>query len=340
MFVPCLNGFRNDESFMQEVTDCSPLVTIVIPVFNVEKYISQCLESVLAQSYENLEVICIDDCGSDSSVDILSGYIQADRRIRLIKHNKNLGLGPARNTGLKKARGEYIYFLDSDDWIEKDTIGLMVKQAIDTKADVVIASAEAFPDEEKEDLKDEVKRKNEWLDVSSALMTIDGQRFDYAIRHIPCTAWGKLYKTEFLLKNKLFFINRKVLHEDNGFHLKVMSCEPTICSFEKRLYKYRIRSSSLMSFGAKEGGSDKAMAIALEDAMVYLRSAKKASWMIQVIKDVYWKHFLKSFCGFAFFWGRSQKRLSLCGISVFKQTVTRKNKTKITLLGIPLYIGK
>ena len=95
---------------MQEVTDCSPLVTIVIPVFNVEKYISQCLESVLAQSYENLEVICIDDCGSDSSVDILSGYIQADRRIRLIKHNKNLGLGPARNTGLKKARGEYIYF--------------------------------------------------------------------------------------------------------------------------------------------------------------------------------------------------------------------------------------
>ena len=55
MFVPCLNGFRNDESFMQEVTDCSPLVTIVIPVFNVEKYISQCLESVLAQSYENLD---------------------------------------------------------------------------------------------------------------------------------------------------------------------------------------------------------------------------------------------------------------------------------------------
>lgn len=82
-----------------------PLVTIVIPIYNVERYIRQCLESVIAQTYKNLEILCVDDKGSDGSIEIVNSLLVKDSRIRILRHNKNLGLGPARNTGIKAATG-------------------------------------------------------------------------------------------------------------------------------------------------------------------------------------------------------------------------------------------
>lgn len=127
--------------------DClSPLVTIVIPVFNVEEYIVQCIQSVIAQSYKNIEILCIDDQGTDRSMDAVSTLALLDKRIRVLKHVTNLGLGSARNTGIREARGEFIYFLDADDWIMPKTIENLVAKAISEATDIVIGSAFAFSD--------------------------------------------------------------------------------------------------------------------------------------------------------------------------------------------------
>lgn len=102
---------------MPSYTQYCPLISIIIPVFNVEQYIPQCLSSVLRQSYKNLEIICIDDGSTDSSLDILRHYQQTDTRIRVISQT-NKGVAAARNLGLNLASGELLIFIDSDDWLD------------------------------------------------------------------------------------------------------------------------------------------------------------------------------------------------------------------------------
>lgn len=102
---------------MPSYTQYCPLISIIIPVFNVEQYIPQCLSSVLRQSYKNLEIICIDDSSTDSSLGILRHYQQTDTRIRVISQT-NKGVAAARNLGLNLASGELLIFIDSDDWLD------------------------------------------------------------------------------------------------------------------------------------------------------------------------------------------------------------------------------
>ena len=94
-----------------------PLVSIVVPVYNVESYIEECLQSVCSQTYENLEIICVDDVGNDRSMDVVRSFAVKDCRIKIIEHDKNKGLAEARNTGLEHVSGDYVFFLDSDDWL-------------------------------------------------------------------------------------------------------------------------------------------------------------------------------------------------------------------------------
>ena len=101
-------------------------ISIIIPVYNVEKYLSRCLESVINQSYKNIEIIIVNDGSTDNSFDICNKYKKKDKRVILIDQN-NQGLSGARNTGLKHATGEYICFIDSDDYVEKDYVEYLYK---------------------------------------------------------------------------------------------------------------------------------------------------------------------------------------------------------------------
>lgn len=111
-----------------------PLVTIIVPVYNVEKYLKKCVDSILNQTYKNIEVILIDDgsSASDKSPIICDEYAKKDKRIKVI-HKINGGLSSARNAGLDIAKGDYIYFVDSDDWIDKDTIKDNIKILVEKK---------------------------------------------------------------------------------------------------------------------------------------------------------------------------------------------------------------
>ena len=114
-----------------------PDVSVIVPVYNVERYLAECLDSVLEQPDVNLEVVCIDDCGTDNSIAILQEYQKRDARIRIVSHSENRGLSAARNTGIAAAKGEYIVLLDSDDLLKANTLALQVETIRRDQADMV-----------------------------------------------------------------------------------------------------------------------------------------------------------------------------------------------------------
>ena len=113
------------------------LVTIVVPVYNVEKYLRKCLNSIVNQTYENIEIICVDDGSPDNSINILNEFAQSDKRVKIIRQ-ENQGLSGARNTGINNAIGKYIMFIDSDDWIELNMVELMVNKIENENLDLVV----------------------------------------------------------------------------------------------------------------------------------------------------------------------------------------------------------
>ena len=123
----------------------TPLITIIIPVYNAKKYLRDCIESILSQTYHNLEIILIDDGSTDGSEKLVNDYAKSDKRIKVV-HQKNMGLSDARNTGLKHATGKYITFVDSDDRIEPNMIENLFNALIDSQADIAICSfKEIYP---------------------------------------------------------------------------------------------------------------------------------------------------------------------------------------------------
>lgn len=123
-------------------------ISVVIPIYNVEKYLARCLDSVINQTFKDLEIICVNDCSPDNSTIILNDYIKKDDRIRIINREKNGGLSAARITGLKNAKGKYIYFLDSDDWIKEDFLEKMYSKANELNLNALCCTniLNVFPD--------------------------------------------------------------------------------------------------------------------------------------------------------------------------------------------------
>ena len=119
-------------------------VSVIVPVYNVEQYLARCLDTVLAQTYENLEVICVNDGSTDNSLNILEHYARFDSRIKIV-NKENGGLGSARNAGIKEAEGKYILFLDSDDYIASFAVEHLVKNAEKNNADICLLYTSPSP---------------------------------------------------------------------------------------------------------------------------------------------------------------------------------------------------
>ena len=112
-------------------------ISVIVPVYNVEKFLHVCLNSVLNQTYPDFEIICIDDASTDSSLEILEYFFQKDSRIKIIKQDFNQGPGHSRNCGLNVAKGKYIFFLDGDDWIDFNTFEVLIKKADENDLDLL-----------------------------------------------------------------------------------------------------------------------------------------------------------------------------------------------------------
>ena len=117
-----------------------PKVSVILPIYNVEKYLRKCLDSVINQTLKDIEIICINDCSADNCENIILEYAKKDGRIKIINNEKNYGIGFSRNIGINESSGEYISFIDADDYIEKDYIEILYNTAIKNKADIVFTN--------------------------------------------------------------------------------------------------------------------------------------------------------------------------------------------------------
>lgn len=222
----------------------APLVSIGIPVYNVEPYIEKCLLSVLNQSYQNLEILVVDDLGKDKSMDIVAKLQQSHplgNCIKIIRHPENRGLGEARNTAIEHAGGKYLCFVDSDDYIEPETIEVLLKEAEAYDTDTVLASSrKVVYGTDKEEPTFTYKKREVLLgkDVFANYLCQDLRW------HIGINAWNILFKLDFLLKNNLRFAARK--DEDALFLSDFYSEVERAVLLPNITYNYVLRPGSIM----------------------------------------------------------------------------------------------
>ena len=201
-------------------------VSVIVPVYNGEKYIEKCLHSLINQTLKDIEIIVIDDGSKDNTNKILQKYKE---KIKIIKQ-KNLGVATARNKGLEIAIGEYIYFVDSDDWIEKDTLEKLYSKAIDNNYDCVMCNFWYINDNKK--WPGVVTNKKDILNIND--------KKDYMIKMFP-VIWNKIYKKEKILK---FKFKNGVWAEDVEYLYRIISNIDNIGIVEDKLYYYYQRESS------------------------------------------------------------------------------------------------
>lgn len=205
--------------------DRTPKVSIIVPVYNVAPYLQQCMDSLISQTYRNIEIICIDDGSTDASGEILDQYAAADVRIS-VRHTPNSGVASARNTALSYATGEYVTFVDGDDWIDTTTCEKALLQAETQHADLVMwpyirefpnhsAPKVIFPEGKSFD-------KNECRELQRRMIGLWGNELARPENaDALCTVWGKLYHREIIEKNNIRFadLRRIGTYEDGLFNL-------------------------------------------------------------------------------------------------------------------------
>jgi glycosyltransferase involved in cell wall biosynthesis len=308
----------------------SNIVSIIIPIYNVEKYIQQCLESVTYQTYGNLEILCVDDCGQDDSIAIVEAYALKDARITLITHSLNQGLACARNTGMEYATGEYLYFLDSDDFISCDAIQSMLDSALNHRSDVVFSRVElAVEEDAKGDELSAIKRYLSF-EAQSEYEDVSRDTFELFLEKFPCVAWNKLFNAEFLKSNYISFVKQNIVHEDEGFHVKILANLPRISFVDEVGYFYRIRSNSIMQKAINDWEKKvKALTVSLDDAISYLNKYEKSEYIELVKARPLYRH-----CYAA----ENKKKPSL--FSKLIRIRVRRNHKRLQIFGITLYESK
>lgn len=214
-----------------------PPVSIVVPVYNVSRYLPQCLESVLSQTYQNIEVLIVDDGSTDGSGSICDRFAERDPRIRVI-HTDNRGLSAARNLGLESISGAFISFIDSDDWIEPNTVETLVKAALQTKADVVTMKA-CMEYVGKTSYPQVVKKRSHVYRGGDILAA-------YAEGLLGNAAWNKLYRAECFRDLRFPYGHN---YEDVVVAWKLMKGLSenggSVAALSEVLYHFRARKSSI-----------------------------------------------------------------------------------------------
>lgn len=234
-------------------------ISIVVPVYNAEQYLTQCVKSLVHQTYENLEIICVNDGSKDHSGEILDNLAKEDRRIKVI-HQENCGALAARNTGIQNATGSYIMFLDSDDWIDLDTCETAMKVMMDQGADLVFWSyKQEFASNSRE-------KFLPWEDgkvfdngaVQSQLQRRQCGLLGEELAHPEhadtlATTWGKLYHLETLKKG--FLEQTKIQYtgtsEDAIFNLYVLNYFSKAVYIKRCFNHYRKTNTTSFTSGYK-----------------------------------------------------------------------------------------
>lgn len=227
------------------------LISVIIPIYNVEQYLPQCINSVLKQTYTNLEIILVDDGSPDYCGKMCDEYAQKDDRIRVI-HKKNAGLGEARNSGLEVATGKYVYFIDSDDWIELDMLHKLLQEANNINADFVMCGFKKYVNDLNSVIEQHIEKKRILCGqevTEQLLLPMVAQKSDIQEDYtINMCVWTNLYRRSIIEKYRIRFLSeREYLSEDICFNLEYLMHTQCAVILPDTFYFYRYNPTSLTS---------------------------------------------------------------------------------------------
>lgn len=210
-----------------------PKISVVIPVYNVKDFLTECVESVLVQTFENFEILLIDDGSTDGSKKLIDELIKKDERIRVF-HKENGGLSSARNVGIRKSEGEFLAFVDSDDSVKPSFLKELYESIKEDNSDVSVCGYGL-----------EIPEKRTLSGKEACIKLLTEQK------NLDILAWNKLYKKSLFLENNIFYPEGK-LHEDNLTTYKLYSKAKKVSFIPKSLYNYRKRPGSITEANKKE----------------------------------------------------------------------------------------
>jgi glycosyltransferase involved in cell wall biosynthesis len=214
-----------------------PKLSIIVPFYKAEKYVKQCIDSILNQSFKDFELIVINDASPDNTLSILKEYQTIDKRIKIINHQNNLGVSGARNSGLKIVTGDYITFIDQDDWIHENMYENMVNSALINNADIVECNYEENGFSVLKNMPDKLTSYK--LDINDYIILLYKNCISLAL-------WNKIYKFKSIKNNNIFFMDHeKVEAEDLLFNLEVFGESKVINIINKNYYHHTRHPESL-----------------------------------------------------------------------------------------------
>lgn len=222
-------------------------LSIVIPIYNVEKYLNECLDSVVNQKLDNYEVLLINDGSTDRSEKIIDEYVKKYKFIKKINKTNN-GLSAARNTGIELAKGKYIAFVDSDDYIEHNMMSRMLNMAKDNEADIVICDIEMFEDGTNKVL-GRIETYNDESD-NKIITNVDAVKM-YLMQKITGHAWNKIYKRKLFVDNEIRY-NVGKYYEDMYPTLRLLDTSKKIILIKGAYYKYRQSPNNITSCSSEK----------------------------------------------------------------------------------------
>ena len=213
-------------------------VSVIVPVYNVKKYLRKCLDSIIGQTLKDIEIILVNDGSTDSSLSICEEYAEKDKRITLIS-KENRGPSHTRNTGLKTAKGEYISFVDSDDYIEENMLEKLYNLGQESSADIIFCNHDIISF-------NTFKGKPYPYPTGKTVYASEfAKNTNYFLGGNIMTVWGKIYRRDFLSENNIFFNDNIRFYEDFPFSSLCMEKAESICGTDEVLYHYVLRDNSL-----------------------------------------------------------------------------------------------
>ena len=228
-----------------------PKISVIVPVYNVEKYLAKCLDTILSQTFSNIEIICVNDGSTDGSRKILEEYKQKDSRV-IIVDKENGGLSSARNAGMKVATGEFISFIDSDDWVDETMLEKMYENITSLNTDISICAVHQY-----DEVKQEIDDSCEYFTLGYFNECFDNRAFSYIdtkdfLMNVCVMAWNKLYRKSFLDECQVEFPDG-LIFEDGPFFFSIFFKTKRVSIIRDFLYYYRInRSGSILKKGGKQ----------------------------------------------------------------------------------------
>lgn len=302
-------------------------LSIIVPVYNVEKYLPKCLESLIKQTLKDIEIICVNDGSMDNSLAILKEFASKDSRIRIID-NQHQGVAKTRNTGIEQSTGEYIGFVDSDDYIDIDFFEKLYNSATKSNSDIAIASI--------------LKHKNffniynaKYTKEETAITIQDKIKLCEDKKHFFFYAWNKIYHSGFIKENNIKFSEGQI-YEDVMFAIKALYYSNKIISVYGTKYHYIEHENSLTKYKDKTGEKEQDLVKAYSELQEFCNSKN-----IEISERL--NYYTKENFGFIlnFYKGKYQSKIQLFNIFTIA-TISNYSETRnlITILGFKIKIAK